>query len=115
MRFYTIVCMFQCFYQTLGEDILASLRELEDALSDIGPVERPEGQTQNSSLHQESLYYLNTYGTHLALISYYMRHDCMTEALTYLLNKVGLELLDLQDVNYDTLNPYSECLNQHLC
>uniref|UniRef100_A0A3Q1JHG2 Zinc finger FYVE domain-containing protein 26 n=1 Tax=Anabas testudineus TaxID=64144 RepID=A0A3Q1JHG2_ANATE len=73
---------------TLSMDILASLRELEDALSDIGPVERPEGQTQNSSLHQESLYYLNTYGTHLALISYYMRHDCMTEALTYLLNKV---------------------------
>ncbi|KAL7380753.1 hypothetical protein ABVT39_023353 [Epinephelus coioides] len=70
-----------------GEDILASLRELEGALCEAGPVDRPEGQTQSSSLHQECLYYLNTYGTHLALISFYMRHDCMTEALTYLLNK----------------------------
>ncbi|TMS21187.1 Zinc finger FYVE domain-containing protein 26 [Larimichthys crocea] len=69
------------------EDILASLRELEDVLCEAGPVDRPEGQTQTSSLHQECLFYLNTYGTHLALISFYMRHDCMTEALTYLLNK----------------------------
>lgn len=87
-----------CVYQTFGEDILASLRELEDALSDVGLVERPEGQTQNSSLHQECLYYLNTYGTHLALISFYMRHDFMTEALTYLLNKVHLGLLDLEGI-----------------
>ncbi|XP_037652726.1 zinc finger FYVE domain-containing protein 26 isoform X1 [Sebastes umbrosus] len=72
---------------TLGEDILASLRELEDALCEAGPVDRPEGQTQSSNLHQECLYYLNTYGTHMALISFYMRHDCVTEALTYLLNK----------------------------
>ncbi|XP_070834596.1 zinc finger FYVE domain-containing protein 26 isoform X2 [Chaetodon trifascialis] len=70
-----------------GEDILASLRELEDALSEAAPVDRPEGQTPSSNLHQECLYYLNTYGTHLALISFHMRHDCMTEALTYLLNK----------------------------
>lgn len=73
-----------------GEDILASLRELEDALCEAGPVDRLEGQTLNTNLHQECLYYLNTYGTHLALISFYMRHDCMTEALTYLLNKVRL-------------------------
>ncbi|XP_070775958.1 zinc finger FYVE domain-containing protein 26 [Enoplosus armatus] len=72
---------------SFGEDILASLRELEDALCEAGPVDRPEGQTQSSNLHQECLYYLNTYGTHLSLISFYMRHDCMTEALTYLLNK----------------------------
>ncbi|XP_031165681.1 zinc finger FYVE domain-containing protein 26 isoform X2 [Sander lucioperca] len=71
----------------LGEDILASLRQLEELLCEAGPVDRPEGQTQSSSLHQECLYYLNTYGTHLALISFYMRHDCMTEALTYLLDK----------------------------
>ncbi|XP_068437134.1 zinc finger FYVE domain-containing protein 26 isoform X2 [Clinocottus analis] len=70
-----------------GEDILASLRELEEALCEAGPVDRPEGQTQRSNLHQECLYYLNTYGTHMALISFYMRHDCMTEALTYVLNK----------------------------
>ncbi|XP_071385189.1 zinc finger FYVE domain-containing protein 26 [Centroberyx affinis] len=72
---------------SLDEDILASLRELEEALGETGPVERPEGPTQNSNLHQECLYYLNTYGTHLALVSFYMRQDCMTEALTHLLNK----------------------------
>uniref|UniRef100_A0A8D0CMK2 Zinc finger FYVE domain-containing protein 26 n=1 Tax=Sander lucioperca TaxID=283035 RepID=A0A8D0CMK2_SANLU len=72
---------------TLTTDILASLRQLEELLCEAGPVDRPEGQTQSSSLHQECLYYLNTYGTHLALISFYMRHDCMTEALTYLLDK----------------------------
>lgn len=69
------------------EDILASLRELEEALCETGPIERSDGQMRNSSFHQECLYYLNTYGTHLALISFYMRHDCMSEALKYLLNK----------------------------
>lgn len=72
---------------TYGEDILASLRELEEVLSDSGPIERSDGQMRNSSFHQESLFYLNTYGTHLALISFYMRHDCLLEALKYLLNK----------------------------
>lgn len=72
---------------TLGEDILASLRELEEVLSEVGPVERPEGLSPNNSLHQECLYYLNLYGTHLALVSFHMRHDCVTEALTYIINK----------------------------
>lgn len=79
-----------CLCQSFGEDILASLRELEEVLREAGPVDRPDVQAQSSNLHQECLYYLNTYGTHLALISFYMRHDCMTEALTYLLNKVRL-------------------------
>ncbi|XP_015824943.3 zinc finger FYVE domain-containing protein 26 [Nothobranchius furzeri] len=70
-----------------GEDILASLRQLEDALSEVGPAERQEGPIQSSALHQECLYYLQTYGTHLALISFYMRHDCMKEALIFLLSK----------------------------
>ncbi|XP_055017123.1 zinc finger FYVE domain-containing protein 26 isoform X2 [Boleophthalmus pectinirostris] len=69
------------------EDILASLYELEEALSESGPIERSDGQKRSSSFHQESLFYLNTYGTHLALISFYMRHDCLLEALKYLLNK----------------------------
>lgn len=86
-------CVFLCVRQSFGEDILASLRELEDALRDAGPVERPEGQKPSSSLHQECLYYLNTYGTHLALINFYIRHECMTEALTHLLNKVRLSEL----------------------
>lgn len=72
---------------------MAPLRELDDALCEIGPVEWPEGLMQNSVLHQECLYYLNTYGTHLALISFYMRHDYVTEAVTYLLKKVRLRLL----------------------
>ncbi|KAM6912964.1 zinc finger FYVE domain-containing protein 26 [Xenentodon cancila] len=70
-----------------GEDILASLRELEDALGEVGPAERHEGPSHSSSLHQECLYYLSTYGTHLALISFYIRHDCVAEAMTYLLSK----------------------------
>ncbi|KAM9355627.1 LOW QUALITY PROTEIN: zinc finger FYVE domain-containing protein 26 [Pholidichthys leucotaenia] len=73
--------------QSFGEDIFASLVELEEALSEVGSVERPERLTHGSSLYQECLYYLSTYGTHLALISFYMRHDRATEALTYLLDK----------------------------
>ncbi|XP_041809482.1 zinc finger FYVE domain-containing protein 26 isoform X2 [Chelmon rostratus] len=81
-----------------GEDILASLRELEDVLAETGPLDRPEGQKPSGNLHQECLYYLNTYGTHLALISFYMRHDCMTEALTYLLNKDSPDEVFLEGV-----------------
>lgn len=73
----------------MGEDILASLRDLEATLQE-SPVDRPEGQGLSSNLQQECLYYLNTYGTHLALISFYMRHDCMTEALSYVLNRVRI-------------------------
>lgn len=82
--------VFHLFYfQPLGEDILASLRDLEATLHDSA-VDRLEGQSLSSNLQQECLYYLNTYGTHLALISFYMRHDCMTEALTYLLSRVRI-------------------------
>ncbi|KAI4792478.1 hypothetical protein KUCAC02_033353, partial [Chaenocephalus aceratus] len=70
-----------------GEDILASLRDLEEALSESsGPSDRSEAPLQGVR-QQECLFYLNTFGTHLALVSFYMRHDCLTEALTYLLNK----------------------------
>ncbi|KAG7510729.1 zinc finger FYVE domain-containing protein 26 [Solea senegalensis] len=72
---------------SFGEDVLASLRELEEVVNDTVTVEKPEAQTQRGDLNQECLYYLNTYGTHLALIGFYMRHDCMTEAVTYLLNR----------------------------
>lgn len=82
------MCLLYLF-QSLGEDILASLRDLEALMHD-GPVDRPEAQGLTSTLQQECLYYLNTYGTHLALISFYMRHDCMTEALTYLLSRVRI-------------------------
>ncbi|XP_047467428.1 zinc finger FYVE domain-containing protein 26 isoform X2 [Mugil cephalus] len=83
---------------TIGEDILASLRELEDALREVSPVERAEGQTQGGNLHQECLYYLSAYGTHLALISFHMRHDRVTEALTYILNKECPEEIFLEGV-----------------
>lgn len=78
--------LFLC--QSSGEDILASLRVLEAALRE-SPVDGPEGQGPEGHLQQECLYYLNTYGTHLALISFHMRHGCMTEALTYLLSRVS--------------------------
>lgn len=68
---------------------MASLRDLEALLHD-GAVDGPEAPGWTSTLQQECLYYLNTYGTHLALISFYMRHDCMTEALTYLLSRVRI-------------------------
>ncbi|KAJ8411937.1 hypothetical protein AAFF_G00155750 [Aldrovandia affinis] len=80
------------------EDILASLRELEEALLDPGPVERPEGRVQRSSYYQESLYYLQNYGTHLALVSFYIRHDSMKEALCYLLSKECPEEVFLEGV-----------------
>lgn len=88
--------------QAASEDVLASLRELEDVLSEASTLERPEAQALSSSLHQEALYYLNMYGTHLALVSFHMRHEHLAEALTHLLSKVrgsratpGVALRDL--------------------
>uniref|UniRef100_A0A8C4VAJ4 Zinc finger FYVE domain-containing protein 26 n=1 Tax=Falco tinnunculus TaxID=100819 RepID=A0A8C4VAJ4_FALTI len=46
-----------------------------------------EGKIQHNSYYQECLFYLHSYGTNLAIISFYMRHDCMREALLHLLNK----------------------------
>ncbi|XP_014898779.1 zinc finger FYVE domain-containing protein 26 [Poecilia latipinna] len=81
-----------------GEDILASLRELEDALNQVSPPERQDAPTQSSYLHQECLYYLKTYGPHLAVVSFYMRHNCDEEALTYLLTKECPEEVFLEGV-----------------
>ncbi|XP_068194782.1 zinc finger FYVE domain-containing protein 26 isoform X2 [Antennarius striatus] len=97
-----------------GEDILASLRELEDVLREAGPVDRTEGPTLGSHFHQECLYYLNTYGTHLALISFYMRHDCMAEALTYLFNKNCPEEVFLDGVLHFSLERGRLCALQGL-
>uniref|UniRef100_UPI001EAF7E6F zinc finger FYVE domain-containing protein 26-like n=1 Tax=Oncorhynchus gorbuscha TaxID=8017 RepID=UPI001EAF7E6F len=74
---------------SFSEDILWSLRELEEALCEPGgSVDWPEGvQGQGNSLYQESLYYLSSYGTHLALVSFLMRHDNMKDALQHLLSK----------------------------
>uniref|UniRef100_A0A8C4ZJA5 Zinc finger FYVE domain-containing protein 26 n=1 Tax=Gadus morhua TaxID=8049 RepID=A0A8C4ZJA5_GADMO len=72
---------------TLSEDILASLRELEEVLSDPGAAERPDPPAPDPRLHQEALHYLTSYGTHLALVCFYMRHDRMRDALSHLLSK----------------------------
>lgn len=75
-------------------------------LCEPGPVDWPEGQAQSSSIYQECLYYLHSYGTHLALVSFHMRRDCMREAVQYLLSKVriwlwdhGQKLMDAQSRN----------------
>ncbi|KAM9707292.1 zinc finger FYVE domain-containing protein 26 [Menidia menidia] len=81
-----------------SEDILASLQELEDILNETSQAERQETPNQSHHLHQECLYYLNTYGTHLALISFHMRHDRVTEAMAYLLNKDCPEEVFLEGV-----------------
>nr|XP_057912961.1 zinc finger FYVE domain-containing protein 26 isoform X2 [Doryrhamphus excisus] len=83
---------------SFSEDILASLHELEEALNDNGPAEKADSRSQRSVLHEECLYYLNTYGTLLALVSFYMRHDSMTEALSLLLNKDSPEDVFLEGV-----------------
>ncbi|KAK0146992.1 Zinc finger FYVE domain-containing protein 26 [Merluccius polli] len=68
-----------------SEDILASLRELEEVLSEPGPAERPD--PSEPRLLQEALHYLTSYGTNLALICFYMRHDRMKDALAHLLSQ----------------------------
>jgi hypothetical protein len=78
-----------CLPQPFSEDILASLRELEEVLSDPGAAERPDPPAPDPRLHQEALHYLTSYGTHLALVCFYMRHDRMRDALSHLLSKVG--------------------------
>lgn len=67
---------------------MASLRELEEALSDSAPLDGAESRDQRSGYYQECLSYLHTYGTHLSLINFYLRHDCLRDALTHILNKV---------------------------
>lgn len=80
------------------EDILASLRELEDALSDSAPLDGAESKVQRSGYYQESLFYLLNYGTHLSLISFYLRHDCLKDALTHIQNKECSEEVFLEGV-----------------
>ncbi len=92
----------------VDEDILASLRELEEALSDSAPLDGAEGRVQRCSYYPECLFYLLTYGTHLNLISFYLRHDCLRDALTHIQNKVlqsyrALYTSQLYYLNYTTV------------
>ncbi|XP_060618493.2 zinc finger FYVE domain-containing protein 26 isoform X1 [Anolis sagrei] len=71
------------------DDYFATLRELEAMLRtrSLSLEMTPEGKIQHNTYYQECLFYLHNYGTNLAIISFYMRHDCMREALLHLLNK----------------------------
>ncbi|KAM4666761.1 zinc finger FYVE domain-containing protein 26 isoform 4-T4 [Amazona ochrocephala] len=71
------------------DDYFATLRELEATLRtrSLSLEMMCEGKIQHNSYYQECLFYLHSYGTNLAVISFYMRHDCMREALLHLLNK----------------------------
>ncbi|XP_030337826.1 zinc finger FYVE domain-containing protein 26 isoform X4 [Strigops habroptila] len=71
------------------DDYFATLRELEATLRtrSLSLEMICEGKIQHNSYYQECLFYLHSYGTNLAIISFYMRHDCMREALLHLLNK----------------------------
>uniref|UniRef100_A0A8C9NIK1 Zinc finger FYVE domain-containing protein 26 n=1 Tax=Serinus canaria TaxID=9135 RepID=A0A8C9NIK1_SERCA len=73
------------------DDYFATLRELEATLRtrSLSLEVMCEGKIQHNSYYQECLFYLHSYGTNLAIISFYMRHDCMREALLHLLNKVS--------------------------
>ncbi|XP_061853830.1 zinc finger FYVE domain-containing protein 26 isoform X3 [Colius striatus] len=71
------------------DDFFATLRELEATLRTRSQSLEMmcEGKIQHNSYYQECLFYLHSYSTNLAIISFYMRHDCMREALLHLLNK----------------------------
>ncbi|XP_013915694.1 PREDICTED: zinc finger FYVE domain-containing protein 26 [Thamnophis sirtalis] len=71
------------------DDYFATLKELEAILRtrSLSLEMTPEGKMQHNSYYQECLFYLHNYGTNLAIINFYMRHNCMREALLHLLNK----------------------------
>ncbi|KAM6201009.1 zinc finger FYVE domain-containing protein 26 isoform 2-T2 [Rhynchocyon petersi] len=71
------------------DDYLATLRELEATLrtQSLSLEVVPEGKTLHNTYYQECLFYLHNYSTNLAIISFYMRHNCLREALLHLLNK----------------------------
>ncbi|GAA6082903.1 zinc finger FYVE domain-containing protein 26 isoform X2, partial [Tachysurus ichikawai] len=82
----------------VDDDILMSLTELEETLRDLTQVDRTDSRAQRCGNHQECVYYLITYGTHLSLISFYLRHDCLKDALTYLLSKECTEEVFLEGI-----------------
>ncbi|KAF3831059.1 hypothetical protein GH733_002297 [Mirounga leonina] len=80
-------------YYQLGveqdDDYFATLKELEATLrtQSLSLEVIPEGRIMNNTSYQECLFYLHNYSTNLAIISFYMRHSCLREALLHLLNK----------------------------
>ncbi|PNI83938.1 ZFYVE26 isoform 6 [Pan troglodytes] len=71
------------------DDYFATLRELEATLrtQSLSLAVIPEGKIMNNTYYQECLFYLHNYSTNLAIISFYVRHSCLREALLHLLNK----------------------------
>ncbi|XP_007940502.1 zinc finger FYVE domain-containing protein 26 [Orycteropus afer afer] len=71
------------------DDYFATLRELEAALrtQSLSLEVIPEGKIMHNTYYQECLFYLHNYSTNLAIISFYMRHSCLREALLHLQNK----------------------------
>ncbi|XP_073493543.1 zinc finger FYVE domain-containing protein 26 isoform X2 [Phyllobates terribilis] len=71
------------------DEYFATLKELEVTLKArcLWYEMMPEGKVQNNTYYRECLYYLHTYGTHLGIIQFYMRHELMRDALLHLLNK----------------------------
>ncbi|XP_016079331.1 PREDICTED: zinc finger FYVE domain-containing protein 26 isoform X2 [Miniopterus natalensis] len=71
------------------DDYLATLKELEATLrtQSLSLEVIPEGKIMNNTYYQECLFYLHNYSTNLAIVSFYMRHSCLREALLHLLNK----------------------------
>lgn len=71
------------------DDYLATLKELEATLrtQSLSLEVIPEGKIMNNTYYQECLFYLHNYSTNLAIISFYVRHSCLREALLHLLHK----------------------------
>ncbi|XP_026967389.1 zinc finger FYVE domain-containing protein 26 isoform X3 [Sagmatias obliquidens] len=71
------------------DDYLATLKELEATLrtQSLSLEVIPEGKIMNNTYYQECLFYLHNYSTSLAIISFYVRHSCLREALLHLLHK----------------------------
>ncbi|KAL1789538.1 zinc finger protein FYVE domain-containing protein 26 isoform X1 [Sigmodon hispidus] len=77
------------FVSLQDDDYFATLRELEATLrtQSLFLEVIPDGKIMNNTYYQECLFYLHNYSTNLAIISFYMRHNCLREALLHLLNK----------------------------
>ncbi|XP_072485614.1 zinc finger FYVE domain-containing protein 26 isoform X1 [Notamacropus eugenii] len=71
------------------DDYFATLKELEATLrtKSLSLEVIPEGKSMHNTYYQECLFYLHHYSTNLAIISFYMRHNCMREALQHLQKK----------------------------
>ncbi|KAF6133831.1 zinc finger FYVE-type containing 26 [Phyllostomus discolor] len=71
------------------DDYLATLKELEATLrtQSLSLEVIPEGKVTSNTYYQECLFYLHNYSTSLAVISFYVRHGCLREALLHLLDK----------------------------